>query len=617
MPNPHKRFKCQHPGCTSSYQRKEHLHRHEAQHSGRLASACPFCSRTFARRDTLRRHVRRDHADSQAQLDSARAMQACEGCRGAKVRCRGESPCARCRVRGIRCVFDHSAPKPGVEPEPEPEPEHEPEADVDASVDANVDADADLDSSASQANPSRQQDEKRQVEDNNPNLGPGLASAEPVDRAKTQRWVDLYFTHFHPHWPILHRGTFDIAHEPPFLVQAVVMVGLWSSWDATAPSRDDPGDEEYETENTSPTSQWPIATYQGILIYLIFSLVSTGTRHASFELSLTFHMTPRDRFILSSVVETCLKNNILYYPRMLERYRGVEDITCIWVGVEEIKRLGLALYRVCCLCAGGNGGDIWVRPGGHGHDRLLCLSDLRFPPLDRDYLWDAGSNEELPPADLQNSPSSLSSPELFCSALLFTMSTQSFRQIIGLPPSTATTPDSTLIIIDAQNEYAQGHLRVQDADKSRKVIADLLSRYRAAGKHKNIVHVVHQTPLGAPVFTPNTPLAEEFAELKPDSGEKVITKNFPSSFAQTDLHEYLQSLDGAGKKIVLVGYMAHVCVSTTARAGAELGYEVLVVRDGVGDRAIPGVEAHVLVDVALKEIGDAFGTVVASGEIRG
>lgn len=198
------------------------------------------------------------------------------------------------------------------------------------------------------------------------------------------------------------------------------------------------------------------------------------------------------------------------------------------------------------------------------------------------------------------------------------MSTQSFRQIIGLPPSTATTTDSTLIIIDAQNEYAQGHLKVQDVDKSRKVIADLLSRYRAAGTaQSNIVHVVHQTPPGAPVFTPDTPLAEEFAELKPESGEKVIVKNFPSSFAQTDLHEYLRSLGDVGKKIVLVGYMAHVCVSTTARAGAELGYEVLVVRDGVGDRAIPGVEADVLVDVALKEVGDAFGTVATSGEIKG
>ncbi|KAL6239529.1 Isochorismatase family-domain-containing protein [Aspergillus navahoensis] len=647
MPNPLKRFTCHHPGCTSSYQRKEHLHRHQAQHSGRLASACPFCSRTFARRDTLRRHVRRDHADSQSQLASARAMQACEGCRGAKVRCQGGSPCARCRMREIRCVFGHSAPI-GAEHEHEREPE------------ADADADADLDASASQTGPSQQQgkaradQEEQPVEYDSPNLAPGLASPKRVGKDKTQHCVSLYFTQFHPQWPILHRGTFDIAHEPPFLVQAVVMVGLWvsgtsrgkraamelheklglsileqrSNWAKTDCPRDEAGEEGYqtETEDTNPTSQWPIATYQGILIYLIFSLVSSGTKHALFELSLTFHMSPCDRSILSALVETCLENNIFYYPRMLERYRSVEDITCIWVGVEEIKRLGLGLFRICCLWAGGNQGELLVRPGMLGPNRLLCLSDLRFPPPDRDYLWEAGSNEELSRllrychrnrhGNLEQDGTGGAQP--FQQRASSLMSAQSFRQIIGLPPSTATTTDSTLIIIDAQNEYAQGHLKVQDADKSRKVIADLLSRYRAAGaaQHKNIVHVVHQTPPGAPVFTPNTPLAEEFAELKPESGEKVIVKNFPSSFAQTDLHEYLQSLGGVGKKIVLAGYMAHVCVSTTARAGAELGYEVLVVRDGVGDRAIPGVEADALVDVALKEIGDAFGTVVASGDIK-
>lgn len=32
---------------------------------------------------------------------------------------------------------------------------------------------------------------------------------------------------------------------------------------------------------------------------------------------------------------------------------------------------------------------------------------------------------------------------------------QSFRQLLGVPPSTASPSDSTLIIIDAQNEYAE------------------------------------------------------------------------------------------------------------------------------------------------------------------
>ncbi|KAB8068531.1 Isochorismatase-like protein [Aspergillus leporis] len=193
---------------------------------------------------------------------------------------------------------------------------------------------------------------------------------------------------------------------------------------------------------------------------------------------------------------------------------------------------------------------------------------------------------------------------------------QSFRQTVGIPRSTASTRDSTLIIIDAQNEYASGHLKVEHVAQSRKVIAELLSRYRQSGDGKNIVHVVHEVPQGAPVFTPGTALAEEFDELKPASGEKVVTKHFPSSFAQTDLHEYLSGLGNVGKKIVLVGYMAHVCISTTARAGSELGYEVVVVRDAVGDRNIPGTDADKLVSVVLSELEDAFGTIISAEEIE-
>ena len=67
---------------------------------------------------------------------------------------------------------------------------------------------------------------------------------------------------------------------------------------------------------------------------------------------------------------------------------------------------------------------------------------------------------------------------------------------------------------------------------------------------------------------------------------------------------------------MLVGYMAHFCVSTTARTRAERGYDVIVVRDAVGDRHIPGVKAKDLVDTALFELADGFATVLSAAEIR-
>jgi nicotinamidase-related amidase len=127
----------------------------------------------------------------------------------------------------------------------------------------------------------------------------------------------------------------------------------------------------------------------------------------------------------------------------------------------------------------------------------------------------------------------------------------SFRSIVGAPPSSASTSDSTLVIIDAQNEYSNGKLRVVDVETSRAVIASLLSRFRDAGAP--VVHVVHATPEGAPVFTPGTPLAKEFEELEPREGESVVTKQFPGSFPQTDLQDILTATGRT--KVVLTGYM--------------------------------------------------------------
>jgi len=194
------------------------------------------------------------------------------------------------------------------------------------------------------------------------------------------------------------------------------------------------------------------------------------------------------------------------------------------------------------------------------------------------------------------------------------MSAKSFRELIGVSPSTASTTDSSLLIIDAQGEYADGHLKTHDIQSTRAAIADLLKAYRAAGAQKNIVHITHQTPEGAPVFTQGTKLAEEFEELKPEAGEHVISKQAPGSFTGTKLEEVLK--EGGKAKVVLTGYMAHVCVSTTARQAAERGYDVILAKEAIGDRDIPGAKAPEVVEGALRELSDAFASVVSAKDIK-
>lgn len=147
---------------------------------------------------------------------------------------------------------------------------------------------------------------------------------------------------------------------------------------------------EHDNEGSgSPTSRWPIATYQGILLYIIFSLLASIP--IDLELNLSLALPVSDRQILSALIATCLRNNIFYYPNMLTRYQHVESITCMWVGVEEIKRFGLALYKVSRLCGRGS----CLEESDETDGRLLRLSDLQFPVPDRRNFWDAGSNAEL------------------------------------------------------------------------------------------------------------------------------------------------------------------------------------------------------------------------------
>jgi nicotinamidase-related amidase len=128
--------------------------------------------------------------------------------------------------------------------------------------------------------------------------------------------------------------------------------------------------------------------------------------------------------------------------------------------------------------------------------------------------------------------------------------------ILGIPPSTASPSDSVLIIIDAQNEYALGKLKVSNISTSRPAISSLLEKYRSS--NGKVIHVKHSVPDGAPVFTPGTELAEEFEELKSKSGEAVIEKKFPGAFAETSLKEDLEKF--GLKKVVLTGYMVRSSV---------------------------------------------------------
>lgn len=123
-----------------------------------------------------------------------------------------------------------------------------------------------------------------------------------------------------------------------------------------------------------------------------------------------------------------------------------------------------------------------------------------------------------------------------------------------------------LLLIDIQDIYFMpGPMRLHRPHQAVKKAAALLERFR--WERKTVIHVKHSFKL----------FSDFHKSVKPLEKEKVIRKEYPSSFLETDLREYLQ--ENKIEKIVVAGMMSHMCVDTTVRACQDYGYEVVVIED--------------------------------------
>jgi nicotinamidase-related amidase len=180
----------------------------------------------------------------------------------------------------------------------------------------------------------------------------------------------------------------------------------------------------------------------------------------------------------------------------------------------------------------------------------------------------------------------------------------------------ATLDDSVLVIIDAQHEYVSGKLPLAGIAEAIGQCARLLAAARAAGTP--VIHIVHHSAPGRPIFDPQTVFAEIVPQLTPLAVEDVIVKRLPNAFADTALEARLKAIAAAtGRKVViLVGFMTHMCISATARAALDLGIAATVVATACATRDLPSplggvIGARIVHETALAELADRFATVVA------
>lgn len=182
-------------------------------------------------------------------------------------------------------------------------------------------------------------------------------------------------------------------------------------------------------------------------------------------------------------------------------------------------------------------------------------------------------------------------------------------QMAGAHPTPAHLSESVLLVIDAQREYVGGALPLVGVGRALAEGGQLLARARAAGTP--IVHVVHRGHGG--LFNPEGPSFRIAAPFTPKAGETVVTKILPNAFAGTTLGEVLART--GRKRLIVVGFMTHMCVSSTVRAALDQGYVTTVVASATATRDLPdghggAISAAVVQETSLAALADRFATVV-------
>ena len=178
---------------------------------------------------------------------------------------------------------------------------------------------------------------------------------------------------------------------------------------------------------------------------------------------------------------------------------------------------------------------------------------------------------------------------------------------------------TALIIIDVQKDYFPGgkYPLVNPLEAAQKAYL-LLQCFREHGPQgAHHVHVQHISLEPDATFfisgDRGTDIHDSVAHFE---GEPIVYKHEPNSFLGTNLLALLKSWEI--ERLVITGMMTHMCVDATARAGSDLGFQVIVAEDACatrdlkyGDTTIPAEHVHKAFLAALK----SYGKVMKSEEI--
>ena len=168
-------------------------------------------------------------------------------------------------------------------------------------------------------------------------------------------------------------------------------------------------------------------------------------------------------------------------------------------------------------------------------------------------------------------------------------------------------PKRALIVIDVQNEYVTGNLRIEypDVQVSLGNIARAMDAAHTAGIP--VVAVQHIAPETSPLFARGSKQAELHPTVTERPFDLLVEKSLASALTKTNLGTWLreQQVD----TLTVVGYMTHNCDTSTVLQAHHEGWKVELLHDASGSLPYENAAGK----ASAEEIHRAFTVVMNTG----
>ncbi|WP_217474941.1 cysteine hydrolase family protein [Stutzerimonas stutzeri] len=168
-------------------------------------------------------------------------------------------------------------------------------------------------------------------------------------------------------------------------------------------------------------------------------------------------------------------------------------------------------------------------------------------------------------------------------------------------------PKRALIVIDVQNEYVTGNLRIEYPNVQRSLgnIARAMDAAHAAGIP--IVVVQHLAAETSPLFARGSQQADLHPTVAHRPFDHLVQKSLASALTNTGLAAWLR--DRQVDTLTVVGYMTHNCDTSTVLQAHHEGWRVELLHDASGSLPYENAAGR----ASAEEIHRAFTVVMNTG----